>query len=278
MTSNKHAGTPLTVYAFTSGKGGVGKTNIVANLGIALAEAGRRVLILDADLGLGNLDVILGIRPVHTLEDVLLGQCSLAEALLEGPRGVKVLAADSGARDFTLLSTGEKIRLFALFRDLEEEADTILIDTSSGISSNVRFFASFAHRVVLITTPEPTAITDAYATMKVLSRTIGEQDFRLLVNIADSERQGLEVFQTLRRAAERFLRLKPGYLGHVLKDARLTRSVRLQKPVLVLHPDSRAAANLRELAGRLLAEPGSFGKQGQGDLCGADTVPLAGTG
>lgn len=278
MTSDKHAGTPLTVYAFTSGKGGVGKTNIVANLGIAMAEVGRRVLILDADLGLGNLDVILGIRPVHTLEDALLGQCSLAEALLEGPRGVKVLAADSGGRDFTLLSTSEKIRLFALFRELEEEADTILIDTSSGISSNVRFFASFAHLVVLITTPEPTAITDAYATMKILSRTIGEQDFRLLVNIAESERQGLEVFQTLRRAAERFLRLKPAYLGHVLKDPRLTRSVRLQKPVLVLHPDSRAAVNLRELADKLLAEPTSKWKQGQKEVGGPDGLPLSGTG
>jgi flagellar biosynthesis protein FlhG len=278
MTTDTHAAPPLTVYAFTSGKGGVGKTNIVANLGIAMAEAGRRVLIIDADLGLGNMDVIMGLRPAHTMEDVLLGQCSLAEALSVGPRGVKILAADSGVRDFTLLSTGEKIRLFALFRDIEDEAETILIDTSSGISSNVRFFASFAHRVVLITTPEPTAITDAYATMKILSRTNGEQDFRLLVNLAESEGQALEVFQTLRRAAERFLRLKPGYLGHILKDPRLTRSVRLQKPVLVLHPESKAGANLRDLAGRLLAEPGVCGTQGKGGLRGAGGLSPVGKG
>jgi flagellar biosynthesis protein FlhG len=244
---------PAFSYAVTSGKGGVGKTNIVLNLAIALADAGRKVLILDADLGLGNLDVLLGIQHTYTLGDILRQKCSLREALIEGPKGLKILAAESGVEELTRLNTGQKMHIFSLFHSLHNEADTILIDTASGISSNVLFFNSFADHILLIATPEPTSITDAYATMKVLARTPGEQDFQLLINQVDSETQGKEVYQTLCRAAEHFLNLSPGYMGFVSKDGNLERAVSLQKPIMELQPDSEACRNIRSLATRLVA-------------------------
>jgi flagellar biosynthesis protein FlhG len=244
---------PALTVTVTSGKGGVGKTNIVLNLAIAMADAGRKVLILDADLGLGNLDVLLGIRHTYTLGDILRQRCSLEEALIEGPRGTRILPAESGGEELTRLNTGQKMHVFALLHRLHQEADTILIDTASGISSNVLFFSSFADQTLLIATPEPTSITDAYATMKVLARTPGEQDFQLMINQVTSEQQGREVYQTLCRAAEHFLRIRPGCAGFVSKDPNLPRAVSLQRPLMELQPESRACREIRSLAATLLA-------------------------
>ena len=254
MTRKAGKREPASIYAVTSGKGGVGKTNIVLNLAIAFAEGGRDVLVLDADLGLANMDVLLGLRPIHTLADVLLNQCSVAEALVEGPRGVKILPADSAHADFSRLGAGEMMHIFSLMRQLQGEAETILIDTASGISSNVRFFSSFAREILLIVTPEPTSITDAYATMKVLHRTNGEHNFKLMINLVDSQEQGLEVYRTLSRATEHFLRFTPGYAGSVCRDRNVERAVRLQTPLLVLHPDTQASRNIRSVAERLLSD------------------------
>jgi flagellar biosynthesis protein FlhG len=244
---------PVRVYTVTSGKGGVGKTNIVLNLAMALTEAGRRVLIVDADLGLGNLDVLIGIQHTYTLGDILAGRCALKDALVEGPKGVKILPAESGVEELTRLTTGQKIQIFSLFHSLYEEANTILIDTASGISSNVQFFSSFADRILLVATPEPTSITDAYATMKVLARAPGDQDFQLLINRVDSEEQAREVYQTLCRAAEHFLELRPGYMGFISRDRNLPRAVSRQTPLLEFQPDSPACRDIRSLAKRLIA-------------------------
>jgi len=249
--SGKMSQIPLT-YAVTSGKGGVGKTNIVLNLSIALVEAGRKVLILDADLGLGNLDVLLGIQPNFTMGDLLSRRCTLKEALIQGPKGVKILPADSGVADYTRLNTGEKMKVFSLFQQFSGEADTILIDTASGISSDVQFFSSFANQVLLIATPEPTSITDAYATMKVLARKTGERNFQIMINLVESESQGREIYQTLRSAAERFLKIVPDYVGCIMKDSNLTRAVLRQKPFLELYPGSTASENIRSLAMTLI--------------------------
>ncbi len=255
------------VYTVTSGKGGVGKTNIVLNLAMALTEAGKRVLILDADLGLGNLDVLLGIQHTYTLGDILSQRCSLKDALLEGPMGVKILPAESGVEELTRLTTGQKIQVFSLFHGLYEEADTILIDTASGISSNVLFFSSFADQILLVATPEPTSITDAYATMKVLSRAPGDQDFQLLINRVDSEQQGREVYQTLSRAAEHFLEIRPAWLGCISQDRNLPRAVSLQRPLLELKPESRACRDIRSLAEKLAARDRPVRARHDGALC-----------
>jgi flagellar biosynthesis protein FlhG len=244
---------PVRVYTVTSGKGGVGKTNIVLNLAIALTDAGQKVLIVDADLGLGNLDVLLGIQHTYTLGDVLAQRCTQKEALVQGPKGVKILPAESGMEELTRLTTGQKIQIFSIFNSLYEEADTILIDTASGISSNVLFFSSFADQILLVATPEPTSITDAYATMKVLSRTPGEQDFQILINRVESEQQAREVYQTLDRAAEHFLEIRPGYMGFISKDRNLPRAVSRQRPLLEFQPDSPACQDIRSLARRLVA-------------------------
>lgn len=263
MASEGRRMQPARVYTVTSGKGGVGKTNIVLNLAIALTEMGKRVLILDADLGLGNMDVLLGIQHTYTLGDILGQRCSLKEALLEGPTGVKILPAESGVEELTRLTTGQKIKVFSLFHSLYEEADTILIDTASGISSNVLFFSSFADQILLVATPEPTSITDAYATMKVLSRAPGDQDFQLLINRVESEQQGREVYQTLFRAAEHFLDIRPGWLGFISKDRNLPRAVSRQKPILELQPDSPASRDIRSLAGKLTARCPSVRGEGK---------------
>ena len=254
---------PARVYTVTSGKGGVGKTNIVLNLSMALTDVGKRVLIVDADLGLGNLDVLLGIQHTHTLGDVLAQRCKLKEALLEGPKGVKILPAESGVEELTRLTTGQKIQIFSLFHSLYAEADTILIDTASGISSNVLFFSSFADQILLVATPEPTSITDAYATMKVLSRTPGDHDFQLLINRVESKQQGREVYQTLARAAEHFLEIRPGYMGYISKDSNLPRAVSRQRPLLEFQPDSPACQDIRSLAGRLVATGLQQGERGE---------------
>ncbi len=253
MAAGRQRAQRTSIYAVTSGKGGVGKTNIVLNLALALTDAGRKVLIVDADLGLGNLDVLLGIRHTYTMEDILGQRCSLEEALVEGPKGVKLLAAASGVEELTRLDTGQKMRVFSLFHKLCDQADTILIDTASGISSNVIFFSSLADRILLMATPEPTSITDAYATMKVLSLMPGEQDFRLMINQVESERQGREVYRTLRRAAEHFLKIRPAWFGFVSRDRNLQRAVFSQTPILEFQPDSRASADIRSLAATLMA-------------------------
>jgi len=254
MSLNIERKQPVAIYAVTSGKGGVGKTNVVLNLAIGLAERGGKVLILDADLGLGNLDVLLGIHTPHSLGDVISKRCSLAEAIVEGPGGVKILPAESGIQELTQLDTGEKMIVFSLFQELLREANTILIDTASGISSNVSFFSSFAHKILLVATPEPTSITDAYATMKVLFQTNGEKNFELIINRVESEQQGWEVYETLRRAAEHFLGIRPEYLGFVTRDSNVERAVRLQKPIMLLHPESGASLNFRTISKRLKAE------------------------
>jgi flagellar biosynthesis protein FlhG len=248
MMCNEQRKRPVAIYAITSGKGGVGKTNVVLNLAIALAETGGKVLILDADLGLGNLDVLLGIHSPYSLGDVLTRRCTLQEAIVEGPGGIRILPAESGTQELTLLETGEKMIVFSLFQELLGEANTILIDTASGISSNVSFFSSFAHRILLVVTPEPTSITDAYATMKVLLQTNGERHFRLIVNRAESEQQGWEVYETLRKAAEHFLGIRPEYAGFVSRDSHVERAVRVQKPVVHLHPDAQVSQDFRKLA------------------------------
>lgn len=236
------------VIAVTSGKGGVGKTNVVANLALTLAQTRKRVMVLDADLGLGNLDVLLGLAPRHTLEHVLKGEKRLGQILLRGPGGIMILPASSGVQDLTAL-TGEQQRILHDEIDrLSNDIDVLLVDTGAGISSNVLFFAAAAQTILVVVSPEPTSLTDAYALMKVLSSRYSETHFRLLVNMAGTLREGREVYRRLCLVADRFLNVSIDYVGAIPEDDYVPMAVCHQRAVVDLYPQAPASQEFRRLA------------------------------
>jgi flagellar biosynthesis protein FlhG len=240
------------VIAITSGKGGVGKTNIVANLGYALCKAGQRVLIFDADLGLGNLDVLLGLTPRYNLSHVIEGRKNLSEIVIGGPGNVKILPASSGIQELTKLTAVQKLRIHNDLNALLSSYDIVLIDTAAGISSNVLYFNASANEIMVVVTPEPTSITDAYALMKILSVKYQEKNFRLLVNLAKNAKEADEVSRQLSLVASRFLDVSIEYFGSVLMDDNVKIGVRKQKVVSEMAPMSQASRNFAELTHKLI--------------------------
>jgi flagellar biosynthesis protein FlhG len=238
--------------AVVSGKGGVGKSNVVANLGVAMAQLGASVLVLDADLGQANQDVLLGVHPRADLLSVLRGDCALADIVLEGPAGVRLVPAGSGD---PLLVDVDDVRRERLYREigaLAADADIVLIDTASGASRQVAGFALAARELLLITTPEPTSYADAYGLLKVLARQGLSTEPGLLVNLSTSVEDAEEVAHRLASVARRFLRLDLHMLGHVPLDPALPQAVKRQEPVVLSHPNSPSARALARLAARLL--------------------------
>jgi flagellar biosynthesis protein FlhG len=229
------------VIAITSGKGGVGKTNIVANVGFALSKLGKSVLILDADLGLGNLDVLLGLAPKYNLSHVIMGEKRIPEIILEGPGKIKILPASSGIQELTRLTQEQKIYILTELDSLISTIDVLLVDTAAGISSNVMYFNTTAQEILVVVTPEPTSITDAYALMKVLSIKYSEKEFKVLVNMAANVKEAREVFRQLSLVADRFLHISIEYIGYVLFDEKVTKGVRLQKIMSEIYPDAKAS-------------------------------------
>jgi len=251
----KAPGRIVRVVAVTSGKGGVGKTNVTANLAVALAHLGRRVMVLDADLGLGNLDVLLGLTPSFSLADVLSGQRRLREVLVPGPGGITVLPAGSGFQNLTALSDHQIRELQSEMDELQEETDILLIDTGAGIGRNVTSFATMAQDIIVVAAPEPTSLTDAYALMKVLSTQYGERRFRLLVSMTRSPSDGQDVYRKLSLVAERFLHISINFLGSIPFDPRLAEAVCQQRPLVELYPQSKAAQAFLSLAHDLAEWP-----------------------
>jgi flagellar biosynthesis protein FlhG len=243
------------VIAVASGKGGVGKTNVAANLAVSLSRAGKRVLLLDADLGLGNLDVLLGLVPRHTIEDVLVGTHTLAEIMLKGPAGINVLPASSGVSRLTSLTESQQLMIQEQLADLAAEMDVLLIDTGAGISSNVTFFASSADETMVIISPEPTSLTDAYALIKVLARQYRERRFKVLVNQAKSPREAAEVFGKLDVAVDRFLHVSVELVGSIPYDDYVHMAVMQQKAVSDMFPESPAAQAFKRLAQQVTQWP-----------------------
>jgi flagellar biosynthesis protein FlhG len=239
------------VMAVTSGKGGVGKTNIVANLGYALTKLGKRVLIFDADLGLGNLDVLLGIAPRYNLAHVLNGEKTLKEIVVSGPGDLHILPASSGVQALTRLSHDQQFRILKSLNDLIQYYDVFLIDTAAGISTNVLYFTASAQEIIVVVTPEPTSITDAYALMKVLSIKYRERHFKLIVNAAKSVVEADETYRQLNMVAGRFLDIELEYFGKILLDDNVKRGVRCQTLVSQLAPISKASRNFAALARHL---------------------------
>ena len=242
------AGKDVRIIAVTSGKGGVGKTNIAANLGYLLAGMKKKTMVLDADMGLANLDLILGLAPKYNLCHVLSGERTVKETIVQGPGGLMVLPASSGIQELAEMTGTQKGRLLDEMSTLDGMVDFILIDTGAGISSNVMYFNAAAREIIVIVTPEPTSMTDAYALMKVLHQKHSRKRFRLIVNMAEDQKEAKAVYQRLSTAMGHFLNLGVEYLGFIPRDEKLSEAVRRQKPLAELWPSSPAAKSLREIA------------------------------
>ncbi len=243
------------VIAVTGGKGGVGKTNVSVNLSTALAASGRRVVLMDADLGLANVDVLLGIKPRRNIADLLAGDCSLAEILVEGPSGLKVVPASSGTQSLVSLSAYEHAELVHAFSDIEDQLDILVIDTAAGISESVVSFVRAAQEVLVVVCDEPTSITDAYALIKLLNRDYGMNRFRVLANMVRSEQEGRHMFTKLTTVTDRFLDVALQYVGCIPYDELVRKAVQKQQPVFKAFPRSKSALAIGQLAQKVVSWP-----------------------
>lgn len=242
---------PVQVVAVSSGKGGVGKSNIVANLAVSGAKQGLRVMIMDADLALGNLDVLLGLTPLYSLEDVISGRQTLEDIVVEGPAGVRILPATSGGEDLTNLSQDQQLRLQTQFLNLSTPPELLLIDCAAGISPNVLYFSLIAHEILVVVTPEPTSLTDAYALIKVLSTRYRQKRFRILTNMGKNIREAKDVYRKLSKVADRFLSVSLDFAGWVPMDEYLPMAVCQQKAVVEAYPKAPSSRALAELVGKV---------------------------
>lgn len=244
---------PLRVFAVTSGKGGVGKTNATANFAMLAAKSGKRVLILDADLGLANVEILLGIKPKYHIGDLLHKGMSLDEVIVQGPHGISLLPAGSGVKSLTDISDAQKMQLISSLDALEDKFDVVFIDTGAGIGDNVCFFAGAAQESILVVSPEPTSLVDAYAAVKVLSQDAGVSRFAVLINPVVDELPARDIFPKLTGVASRFLKAKLRLLGYVPRDENVHKAVMHQRTVVDMFP-SAPSARAYAAAGQKLFE------------------------
>lgn len=246
---------PVQVIAVTGGKGGVGKTNVSVNLALALSELGRRVMLLDADLGLANVDVLLGLRPKKTLADVVAGKCELRDVLLPGPGGVHIVPAASGTQSMVHLTPMQHAGLIQAFSDLGDELDVLIVDTAAGIGDEVVSFVRAAQEILLVVTDEPTSITDVYALIKLLNRDYGINRFRMLANMTHSPQEGRNLFAKLTKVTDRFLDVALQYVGAIPYDEMVRKAVQKRSAVYEAYPHSRCALAFKAVAQKVNAWP-----------------------
>lgn len=243
---------PVRVLAVASGKGGVGKTNVSVNLGTALTLLGEKALLLDADFGLANIDVLLGLTPKQTLADVIAGRCGLPDIIMDGPRGLAVIPAASGKRHMAELTPAQHAGIVQAFSLLERPLDTLIIDTAAGINDAVLTFCQAAQDVLVVVCDEPASITDAYALIKVLARDRAVTRMHVVANQVRSPAEGKALYDKLNRVVERFVPdVALSYLGAIPMDDYLRRSVQRQKAVVDAFPSSPAATAFLEIARRI---------------------------
>jgi flagellar biosynthesis protein FlhG len=245
----------IKVIAVTGGKGGVGKTNVTLNTAISLAQQGKRVMVLDADLGLANVDVLLGLRVEKNLSHVLSGECTLDEVLVEGPYGIKIAPATSGSQSMTELTPTEHAGLIRAFSELQSQIDILIVDTAAGISDMVLSFSKASQDVVMVVCDEPTSLTDAYALIKILNKEHGIFRFKIVANMVRSMREGDELFSKLTKVTNRFLDVALELVAVIPFDENVRKSVRKQKAVVEAFPTSPAAVAIRRLAKKAIDWP-----------------------
>ena len=239
------------VMSFTSGKGGVGKTHTVLNTALALSQMGRSVLLLDADLGLANVNIMLGMKPAHTIEDLFNGTKTLDELIITGPEGLSIIPGASGVESICDLTTEQKLVLMDAVENLRVPYDYLLIDTRAGVSQDVMYFNSAAGEVVVIINDEPTSLTDAYALIKILSQQYGEKEMLVVVNDVRTESDGLNAFKKLSRSVDRFLQVHLRYLGTIPTSDVVNEAISSQTSLMQCFPSSEAARAIRGIAGRI---------------------------
>jgi flagellar biosynthesis protein FlhG len=236
------------VIAVTGGKGGVGKTTVAVNLSLALAKMGRRVVLLDADLGLANIDILLGLTPRYTLADVLEGRCELSEALMPGPGGIRVAPASSGLQNMTHLEPAQYRALIQAFSDIGDKLDVLIIDTAAGIGGSVINFIRASQEVLVVVCDEPTSISGAYGLIKLLNLNYGLQRFRVLANMTGSPAEGRNLFAKLEKITEMFLDVSLQYVGAVPNDESAHKAVQKGRAVFEAFPRSKCAQAFQALA------------------------------
>jgi len=239
---------PVKVIAITGGKGGVGKSSVAINLGTALSLAGRRVMLLDADLGLANVDVLLGLRAEFNLEHVIEGRCELKDVIVTANSGLRVVPASSGSFSMATLARTGQVGLIYAFSELFQPLDYLLIDTAAGLSESVMTFSEAAHRVIVVVCDEPASLTDAYGLVKVLSRRQPDTQIEVVTNMTESAAHGQSLFEKLARVGEKFLGVTPRYLGNIPSDQRLRRAVQQQMSVVEAFPGATSTRAFKDLA------------------------------
>ncbi len=246
---------PVQVIAVTGGKGGVGKTNVSVNLSIALARRGHRVALFDADLGLANVDVMLGLAPARNLEDVLRGDCALEDAMVSGPENVQIFPAASGTRHMVNLGVAEHNGLVHAFSALDDDFDYLIVDTAAGLADGVVTFVRAAQEVLIVVCDEPTSITDAYGLIKLLNRDHGLTRFRVLANMVKSPQEADQVFRKINQVTDRFLDVALQPAGMIPADECVRKAVKRQRALIDLYPGSPAGRAFDQLADRVETWP-----------------------
>lgn len=246
---------PVRVIAVTSGKGGVGKTNIAINLAIALSKAGKKVAIMDADMGLANVDLLLGLSPRQNLSHVIDGECSLMDIIVDGPHGIKIIPASSGVKRMAEITDAQRAGLIHAFESVDIDIDYMIVDTGAGISGNVTTFSMAANEIIVVVTDEPTSIADAYAIIKVLHRDFGASRFNVVCNMVKSHHHGEMLFERIELVCDKYLNVTLNRIGIIPLDDNIKKSVQAQKPVVDAFPTTQSSMQFYAMAKRVGALP-----------------------